>query len=1187
VTLASNQRGGQANEAGSVYRRGVAGIVAAHGLLSKGIAALGLPDAGPYPVSIAFETTDAVDDIVTELSDGTRVYMQAKRIYGDDSTFESAVLQLVAMLDDLQEGDRLVVVSAYARGDVKELPEALRVRRAEGVLKSTHQKALDALAKRIGLPRGSTRFERFCDTAYAWHVSADSAEDGGYQLGAALLDNTVVETPHGAAAFGALLARLHSEAGSASRSRTADWWAWLNDARLPLLAGPNGPAAPRLTAERDALDRYRRRLSLRKDMVEFALISDDHPPVRVPNMLSSIRVARSAESKTGYELTEAVRRHQHVVLLGLPGSGKTSAVVQLAAHLAEDLDAPLPIFTKLQRACCAVTDAHDITIPLLVNDAIHNAPEQERAILAEVLARELSAGCALLICDGLDECGSRASMVADGLARLREGFSPDVGLVVTTRPSSSGPAGKLALRESWLLKPMRGDAVQRQILDSVMARLELTDEQRTGRQAKLKQVQRDQPELARVPLLGNLIALLVGVGRDTTSADTVADILENAVEQSLSRWEAHRSRAGSSEEPTASLLSNGVLWDGFIEIGRLLAQEPTCARNDATARVEEVLVEHWSKGARDAQALAPHVVNFWDATISVFVEDHTGVLTARSRVFVDLADALWVSRSSKSAKVEWIREAVIHENRYENFLLACMKVPDLPDLAMSVIDDTDARRHLVQWLCDAATQITLSDDAISGVLDHLAAEAHRTADWIPPRVEPAYPEGASPQERQKLKDGHAWPFVRRAASLPLPPHLRTRRDALIARVRSDPERAYTAITLASTTDTRLDSRLLSQNEISALISLLALPRPVTDDRLVQTARNRYAIRPVEPMISGRAEAMLRATRCLDQLPDGSAEKVVEFIKSTTEDNAIEIEFELEKHGYRGPLREQLARIKLPRSLTDASSLAACLVEISEPASISARDTWWCREAFELYALMQLGQTNSVELRLAAEEPHRSILTKLARLYCDINSIDAATVSAQMQYLARQGQSVIKRFESTAITDVPVESTTSSLTALDVSTRALLISALTSANTWLGQLAFFVSFDVTDGGFSTDLIDELPSAHPWGRYWATLAACKASPDLDQTASRLLAADGMTRAAFAKFLLLLAGDDELYERLLATLRADKDLSVRLAATPKDDPVVPGATEWTCSWCARTNLANSEECAHCDTGVRPQVD
>lgn len=234
--------------------------------------------------------------------------------------------------------------------------------------------------------------------------------------------------------------------------------------------------------------------------------------------------------------------------------------------------------------------------------------------------------------------------------------------------------------------------------------------------------------------------------------------------------------------------------------------------------------------------------------------------------------------------------------------------------------------------------------------------------------------------------------------------------------------------------------------------------------------------------------------------DGSVDAVVEFMKFTPEDNAIEIEFELEKHGYRGPLREKIAQIRLPRSLTDPSPLAACLVEICEPASTTACDTWWCREAFELYGFMQLGRTNSLELQLAGEEPYRSILRKLSHLYCDINSIDAATVSAQMEYVASQGPEVVKRFESTAIVDAPVEPTTSSLTALDATTRALLVSALTSANTWLGQLAFFVSFDVTDSDFSTDLIDELPRAHPWGRYWATLAACKSSPDLNQTASR---------------------------------------------------------------------------------------
>jgi hypothetical protein len=71
-------RGGQGNEAGSVYRRGVGAVLATHGLRAKGIAALEMHDLGPYPEAIAFETLDAVDDIRCELSDGNCLYLQAK-----------------------------------------------------------------------------------------------------------------------------------------------------------------------------------------------------------------------------------------------------------------------------------------------------------------------------------------------------------------------------------------------------------------------------------------------------------------------------------------------------------------------------------------------------------------------------------------------------------------------------------------------------------------------------------------------------------------------------------------------------------------------------------------------------------------------------------------------------------------------------------------------------------------------------------------------------------------------------------------------------------------------------------------------------------------------------------------------------------------------------------------------------
>ena len=62
VVGSPGSRGGQANEAGSLYRSGVAAYLAAHGLAGRGVEAAGYPENGPPPVSLAFETGDGVDD---------------------------------------------------------------------------------------------------------------------------------------------------------------------------------------------------------------------------------------------------------------------------------------------------------------------------------------------------------------------------------------------------------------------------------------------------------------------------------------------------------------------------------------------------------------------------------------------------------------------------------------------------------------------------------------------------------------------------------------------------------------------------------------------------------------------------------------------------------------------------------------------------------------------------------------------------------------------------------------------------------------------------------------------------------------------------------------------------------------------------------------------------------------------
>jgi hypothetical protein len=64
----------------------------------------------------------------------------------------------MAMLKRLHDGDRLVIVSAEARGDVAALPSALRKRRAGGVLTAPEKVAIAALADAAGLSATSARF---------------------------------------------------------------------------------------------------------------------------------------------------------------------------------------------------------------------------------------------------------------------------------------------------------------------------------------------------------------------------------------------------------------------------------------------------------------------------------------------------------------------------------------------------------------------------------------------------------------------------------------------------------------------------------------------------------------------------------------------------------------------------------------------------------------------------------------------------------------------------------------------------------------------------------------------------------------------------------------------------------------------------------------------------------------------
>jgi hypothetical protein len=187
--------GGQANEAGSLHRAGIAAYLAAHGLAGAAVEAAGYVEGGPYPVSVELESGDAVDDVRCRLSDGTLLLVQAKRECGVDRQFRSTMTQWAAQVPALRDGDRVALAAGRVKGKVRALGPALARRRRlhAGAPSRAENEALKALLD-VLQPMGlATQVrERLLDAAVVMEVSAETPVDGGFREAARLLEGVIV-----------------------------------------------------------------------------------------------------------------------------------------------------------------------------------------------------------------------------------------------------------------------------------------------------------------------------------------------------------------------------------------------------------------------------------------------------------------------------------------------------------------------------------------------------------------------------------------------------------------------------------------------------------------------------------------------------------------------------------------------------------------------------------------------------------------------------------------------------------------------------------------------------------------------------------------------------------------------------------------------------------------------------------
>lgn len=1135
------------------------------------------------PVRVGLESDTEIDDVVIELDDGSRAFVQVKLTCDLGRELDATVDQWARAYKEgsLAARDTAILAVALPSNTVRQLATALTQRRSgtsiSRVQRSAINKLEELLNRKLDTPDDVAAI---LDAAHI--VVIDGRQDtADTDAGASWLDGGVVDSGQGRRGFAALRAAIPIAAAQRKSTGIDDWRKWLRDAGIPAHSDPRGVLAARRQAADDATAGYRCDIASDADKLPLHALLGGVESMLVSNLGANItvrQVLREDERKRrrtrvnpedSRSILKVTRRQGRILVIGQAGTGKSTALHQIAAHFANISHAPVPIFASLKQIAQILPRERIST--LQVSEIVEIATPGATEILRQALNDRISTGNAIFLFDALDETNDARDRIIAHLRQLLDASHPDLDLVISSRHSAADAATSLQLVTYELETPNQIESTIDQLLQHVAPDLPTQQRQHwlNVRREYIRRSQNDEPAIWSVPLLATLSVLLLADRDPNGMPATRATLLHEVIRDSVRRWAMHRADATlPSLDPSTSA---AVLIDTFADVAAIVARSGTWRA--AKAAVEDRLQQHWRLAPGIADNVAQAVIDHWDATAGVFVtNDIRGQLSTRDRLFAEIGDALRHTRDKANIQ-EWVDRAVAEPERRETVRLAAGLAPYA---ASALIRLASSRSDLLDLACDVwrdGAILTPSEKQLL-VEEQLKRLSQASRD-IPPR-KPGF-----------FEINPVSPFVRLAveiAQLPLSQAQIARLTNLSDYLSATQLNVITAIAHASRTTAEHDSpdsTTLDHLE-RGLLTHGAASRNGDEERLSDRP---YGL---EPLVDAALRILLPAR-------PSAARRIAITAYNSSFSTFQRVANELSSHGLDAAL-ENIVRRSGSRASFDWERWQEELQEPfesvrmldSEPTTLSAAQAWHLDEAAALFAITRLGSQIAGAPGAAARQ-FKPQMTALLNSIIEAAHLQKSTIIAQLNHVHDEEPDdpqwdlvywISNRFR---LDDLEVH--TPHLTAA--------LDGLHTGNPWLNTISLHLYLEAKclPDDHTKEILHSLASMSAQSRQVAAIAISTKRPDIS-----LPLTDSAVRSGHAAANVNIWVRKGLDTKAVEVL-SDPDLTVRGEALRQLDnthselaPIFQAALDkpavyWTCLTCDAVRSIDTESCP--DTNcARPRI-